>query len=75
MKKTILHLSMFAFTFSSFQGNAQLATGSTAPDWTLTDILGTTHNLYTDLNAGKTVFIDVSATWCFRFQAWLYHRK
>lgn len=37
---------------------AQLADGSTAPDFTLTDINGQTHHLYDYLGAGKTVIID-----------------
>jgi thiol-disulfide isomerase/thioredoxin len=50
---------------------AQLTNGSTAPDWTLTDINGNTWNLYTLTGQGKTVFIDVSATWC--GPCWNYH--
>lgn len=50
--------------FLGMGANAQLAAGSTAPDFTLTDINGVSHHLYSYLDAGKTVFIDVSATWC-----------
>ena len=35
-----------------------------APNWTLTDINGQSHNLYSYLNQGKTVFLDFFATWC-----------
>ncbi|MDH4471203.1 MAG: T9SS type A sorting domain-containing protein [Fluviicola sp.] len=38
--------------------------GAVAPDFTATDINGNSHNLYTYLNAGKVVLLDVSATWC-----------
>ena len=51
--------------------NAQLPNGSTAPDWTLTDLNGTTHNLYSYLDSGYTVFIDFSAVWC--TPCWNYH--
>lgn len=48
----------------SISSHAQLVNGSTAPDFTFTDIDGNTQNLYTYLNAGKYVAMDVSATWC-----------
>ena len=54
--------------YSSF---AQLPNGSLAPDWTLTDLNGTTHNLYSYLDSGYTVFIDFSAVWC--GPCWSYH--
>ncbi|MBA3828135.1 MAG: T9SS type A sorting domain-containing protein [Taibaiella sp.] len=50
----------------------QLADGSTAPDFTFTDINGNTQNLYSYLNAGKYVALEVSATWC--HPCWLYHQ-
>ncbi|MCE3295278.1 MAG: alkyl hydroperoxide reductase/Thiol specific antioxidant/Mal allergen [Crocinitomicaceae bacterium] len=60
MKKLLFSLSLL----TGLSVNAQLPDGSIAPDFTLTDINGVSHNLYTYLNQGKTVFIDVSATWC-----------
>jgi len=50
---------------------AQLADGTIAPDFTLTDINGTQHHLYDYLNAGKTVIIDFFAAHC--PTCWSYH--
>ncbi len=59
--------------FSLGTANAQLADGATAPDFTFTDIYGTTQNLYSYLNQGKYVAIDISTTWC--APCWAYHRS
>ena len=67
MKKILLILFLCLSTVI----NAQLPNGSTAPDWTLTDLNGTTHNLYTYLDQSYTVFIDFSAVWC--GPCWGYH--
>lgn len=68
MKKLVL-LFVFMFNINVY---AQLPNGSIAPDFTLTDYYGTTHNLYSYLNAGKTVFIDIFAAHC--PVCWAYHQ-
>jgi hypothetical protein len=71
MKRKLFSLAVSLFT--SVGAFAQLQAGSVAPDFTLKDLNGTTYNLYTLLNQGKTVFIDVSAAWC--APCWAYHNS
>jgi hypothetical protein len=54
MKKLLFFL-VFSLQIDAF---AQLANGTVAPDFTLTDYYGTTHQLYSYLNSGKTVFLE-----------------
>jgi len=69
MKKKLLIAIVALFTFNNAQ--AQLPNGSVGLDFTVTDLDGTSHNLYYYLDNGYTVFIDFSATWC--GPCWSYH--
>jgi len=69
MKKALL--LVVAIFSTSVASMAQLAAGSYAQDFTVTDQFGVSHNLYTYLSQGKTVYLDVSATWC--GPCWNYH--
>ena len=69
MKKLLPIIMTICLSVSS--SFSQLPNGSIAPDWTLTDLNGTTHNLYSYLDNGYTVFIDFSAVWC--PPCWSYH--
>tara|TARA_B110000977_G_scaffold200955_1_gene293325 strand:- start:870 stop:2345 length:1476 start_codon:yes stop_codon:yes gene_type:complete len=54
----------------AYSASAQLVDGSIAPDFTITDIDGNTHNLYDILDEGKPVLLDLFATWrgpCWNF--------
>lgn len=67
MKQFFLGMIMLAGT-----ANAQLPNGSTAPNFTLTDIFGNTHTLYDYLVQGKAVYIDFFACHC--PSCWTFHQ-
>lgn len=67
MKKLLFTLTLAL----SFGANAQLANGTMAPDFTLTDINGNTHHLYSYLAQNKVVFIEFFACHC--PSCWNYH--
>ncbi len=53
--------------------HAQLPPGSTAPNWTMSDLDGVSHTLYDYLDQEKVVYLDFSATWC--VPCWNYHHS
>lgn len=57
----------------ALNGSSQLDDGSTAPNFTLDDLDGVTHELYDYLDDGKGAIIDFSATWC--GFCWNYHNS
>jgi len=52
---------------------AQPETGGIAPNLTFTDIDGDTYTLYDMLDQGKTVYLDLFATWC--GPCWNFHQN
>ena len=61
-----------ALSLCALNASAQLPNGSTAPDFTLTDLNGTSHTLSSYLDAGRTVFLEVFAAHC--PTCWGYHQ-
>ena len=70
MKKILLFIFAAILSINTI---AQLPNGSIAPDWTMTDLDGVEHNMYSYLDDGYTVIIDFSAVWC--GPCWTYHQS
>lgn len=66
-----IFVAVFIATLAFAPAQAQLPDGSIAPDWTMDDLEGNTHNLYSYLDQGMSVIIDFSAIWC--GPCWSYH--
>ncbi len=63
---------LFVF-LGAYTATAQLPDYSVAPDWTAVDIDGNQHNLYSMLDSGYAVAIDLSAAWC--GPCWTIHQN
>ena len=73
--KLALRLTIFCFVLFAAKntGHSQLAQGAIAPDFTLPDIDGNYHNLYSYLSSGYGAIVDFSATWC--GPCWSFHNS
>lgn len=59
-----VYLTLFLIASVAFGTTAQLANGAMAPDFIITDQEGVDHTLQDYLDQGKTVFVDLFASWC-----------
>jgi len=67
------HWAFALLLLAALQLRAQLPSGSVAPDFIATDLYGQKWCLYDLLAQGKTVILEVSATWC--QPCWAYHNS
>ncbi len=64
MKKLFTLVVATGLFFTQAKAQLSLNVGDTAPDWTVTDAHGNSHNLYSITASGKTVLIDFFFTTC-----------
>ena len=64
MKNIYLFLFAMCFSFSSFSQTGMLDGTGYAPDFTVTDINGTSHTLYNYLDSGFVVVVELLSTTC-----------
>ena len=64
MKKFYLFTLLILFHFSSFSQTGLLGGGGYAPNFTVTDINGTSHNLYSYLDSGYVVVLELLSVTC-----------
>ena len=63
MKKLLLLISVFVFTFSNAQTAMNSAVGY-APDFTVSDINGVSHSLYNYLDSGYVMVLELMSVSC-----------
>jgi hypothetical protein len=64
MKKIYFLLLVICFSFSSFSQTGMLNGTGYAPDFTVTDINGTSHTLYNYLDRGFVVVVELLSVTC-----------
>jgi hypothetical protein len=73
LKLFVQRALLAALTFFASNSYGQLANGSVLPAGiNLTDLNGNSYNIDALISGGKTIFIDVSATWC--GPCWGFHQ-